>query len=467
MKRKVLTRTQEPRVTFYGAAQTVTGSMHLVEAAGRRILLDCGLDLSNRNGQRERNRQFPFDPADIDAVILSHAHVDHCGNLPNLVRQGFDGPIYCTHATRDLLAVMLADSARIQETEAPIAPLFASPLYTLADTDRTMRQCHAIAYGQDVEFDDHIRFHLVDAGHLLGSAMVALCVHTQGREYAITFTGDLGRHGLPFLHPPADIPPADLLICESTYGGKSHQPLEQLAEQLSGIVQRTLQRGGKVLIPAFSLGRAQSVVHFLQKWISEGLIPPVPTYVDSPLVADIVEVHRHHPELLVEDSATVLAPEDESDPAARVKYLRTWHQSRALTESREPCVIVASGGMLDAGRALYHLQQYIDDPRCSIVLVSYQAPQSLGHRLMQRGPSVFFMGKTWNKWADVSALSGFSGHADHQDFLRTLAPLAGRTAKVNLVHGEMDRATALAQGLLDCGFEDVGIPERQQTVSVA
>jgi metallo-beta-lactamase family protein len=441
--------------------------MHLVEAAGRRILLDCGLFLGNRSELRERNRQFPFDPAHLDAVILSHAHVDHCGNLPNLVRQGFAGPIYCTPATRDLLAVMLADAAKIQEEDAPITPVLATPLYTHSDTDETLRHCVAVPYGRPVELGSHLQFCLSDAGHLLGSAMIALRVAQDGREYNITFTGDLGRPGLPFLHPPAAIPPADLLICESTYGGKTHQPLAELAAQLMEIIERTLDRGGKVLIPAFSLGRAQSVVHFLQKWIAAGLLPRVPIYVDSPLVADIVEVHRRHPHLLAEDSQAILHPADSDNPASLVRYVRSWQESRELGESREPSVVVASGGMLDAGRALFHLRQYIDDPRCSVVLVSYQAPQSLGHRLLQRGPTVFFLGKVWNKWADVVALSGFSGHADHDDFLRSLTPLAGHTAQVKLVHGEIDRADALAQALRARGFTDVGIPERDETALVA
>ncbi len=397
---------------------------------------------------------------------MSHAHVDHCGNLPNLVRQGFHGPIYCTPATRDLMAVMLADAARIEEVDAPITPVLPSPLYTHSDTDETLSHCIDVPYGRPVALGDHVQFRLLDAGHLLGSAMVALQVQGAGRDHTITFTGDLGRFGLPFLHPPADIPAADLLICESTYGGKTHQPLEELAAQLTGIIERTLERGGKVLIPAFSLGRAQSVVHFLQKWIAEGLLPRVPIYVDSPLVADIVDVHRRHPHLLTADSQAILAAEDRSDTSP-VKYIRSWRGSRDLGASREPCVIVASGGMLDAGRALYHLQQYIDDPRCSIVLVSYQAPQSLGHRLLQRGPTVFFMGKVWNKWADVFALSGFSGHADQDDFMRTLAPLAGQTAQVQLVHGEIDRAEALADSLRERGFAKVGIPQREETALVA
>lgn len=505
MDNKVLTKTKEPTVTFYGAAQTVTGSMHLVETAGRKILLDCGLFFGNRSELRERNKTFPFAPAELDAVILSHAHVDHCGNLPNLVRQGFSGPIYCTTATRDLLAVMLADAAKIQEHDAPIAPVLSSPLYTKTDTERTLDQCVSLPYGQTASLDGYGQLRLLDAGHLLGSAMVALRLQNAGQEYAITFTGDLGRQGLPFLHPPAPIPAADLLICESTYGGKVHQPVDELAENLALIVERTLNRGGKVLIPAFSLGRAQVAVHFLQKWISEGLLPRVPIYVDSPLVADIVEVYHRHPELLTEDSRAILqsqrtegetfgvpfpnsgglesggrgsrrasntgsagaSPSQIRTIPASVQYLRSWQESREVGESREPCVIVASGGMLDAGRALYHLQQYIDDPRCSIVLVSYQAPQSLGHRLMQRGPTVFFMGKTWNKWAEVHALSGFSGHADHEDFSRILKPIADQTKHVHLVHGEVEQAEALAQGMKAWGFPRVGIPERKQTVQLA
>jgi len=454
--------------------------MHLVEFAGFKMLLDCGLVMGNSNEARQRNGQFPFDPPKIAAVVLSHAHIDHCGNLPNLVRQGFDGPIYCTPATRDLLAVMLADSARIQEEEAYVESLVgrSSPalLYTQEDVVRTIARCVAVPYDSPLAIHPQVQLRLVDAGHLLGSAMVSLTMSQAGQEYSVTFTGDLGRRGLPFLHNPAPVPEADLLICESTYGGRTHQPLAELADSFAGVVVRTIERGGKVLIPAFNLGRAQIVVHYLEKWMSQGLLPQVPLYVDSPLAADIAHIHRQHPDSLAER----MSGSRHDVPAGKkggqspffpngpvVHYVRSLQESRELSKQREPCVIVASGGMCEAGRILRHLQENIDDPRASIVLVSYQSPLSLGRKLLERGPKIHFRGRNWNKWADVVGLHGFSGHADHNDFLHLLSPLAAKTRKVRLVHGDRESAEALSSALRKTGFAEVEIPWRGDKVSVA
>jgi metallo-beta-lactamase family protein len=261
-----------PTVTFWGAAQTVSGSMHLVEVSGRKILLDCGLYQGKREEARLRNAHFPFHAQQIDAVILSHAHVDHCGNLPTLVKKGFGGPIFCTPATRDLIALMLVDSAKIQEEEAAHANIarnyahpWVQPLYTRADVDAAVLQCVAIPYGQTAEVVPGATFKFADAGHILGSAMTHLTIRHAGRDSTLTYTGDLGRQGMPLLPPPAPVPPADLLVCECTYGGRTHQPIETAAQELCAAVQRTLERGGKALIPAFSLGRTQLVVHYLRR----------------------------------------------------------------------------------------------------------------------------------------------------------------------------------------------------------
>ncbi|HYT90501.1 MAG TPA: MBL fold metallo-hydrolase [Gemmataceae bacterium] len=443
--------------------------MHLLEVANQKILLDCGLSFGNHPDVQRRNKQFPFAPDAIDAVVLSHAHVDHCGNLPNLVRQGFTGPIYCTPATRDLTAVMLADSAKIQEEDAFTASLLAEggtpprPLYTHHDADLAISQCVAVPYGKNQPLNGDVQLRFADAGHVLGSAMVVLTMNGASGEHTLAFTGDLGRRGLPFLHEPMPVPEADLLICESTYGGRTHKPLAELAEVLADVVTRTVERGGKVLVPAFSLGRAQIVVYYLQQWMDEGRLPRVPIYVDSPLACDIAEVYRRHTDCLSDPTLRWLGDEENGG----VNYVRSIEESRRLSTRREPSVIVASGGMCEAGRVLHHLQHLIDDPRCSIVLVSYQSPQSLGQRLRERGPTVRFVGKKWNKWAEVVDLNGFSGHADHNDFLSLLGPSAGRTKKVSLVHGDPARAEQLATALRACGFGEVGIPGLGETVSLA
>jgi metallo-beta-lactamase family protein len=448
-------------VTFWGAARAVTGSMHLVEAAGRRVLLDCGLV---RGAHAEAHAPgFPFDPRTLDAVVLTHAHIDHCGNLPALVRRGFDGPIYCTAATRDLTAVMLADSARIQEERALLAYVTgrgepADTPSSRADADQAVRQCVPLDYEQPVTVGD-VAVRLVNAGHLLGSAMVALAAPGPRRDRTLTYTGDLGRLDLPLHSPPATVPPADLLLCESTYGGRRHDSVPRTTELLVEIVRRTVGRGGKVLVPAFSLGRTQLVLAVLQAALWRGDLPPVEVFVDSPLAAEITAVYRAHPELL---------PPGPADPAAflggpHIHYVVGRAESQELAERAGPCVIVAASGMCEAGRILHHLKRNVDDPRASVVLVSYQAPHTVGHRLLERGPTVHVHGRTWNKWAEVYELNGFSGHADHADFLALLGPLAGRVGRVRLVHGEPESAAALADGLRGVGFADVAVPGRGDT----
>ena len=452
-----------PSVTFLGAARSVTGSMHLVESGPYRLLLDCGL-ARGEGDERQRNRRFPFDPGSIDAVIISHAHSDHCGNLPNLVRQGFGGPIYCTPPTRDLLSVMLADSARIQQDDARLsgargrpAPLDGGPLYTRRDVTQAVEQAIAVEYDTPLAINPDIQLRFTDAGHILGSALVSLTLLQGGREHRLTFTGDLGRRGLPFLRDPARVPAADLVICESTYGGKSHDTLEGMAAKMADVVRRTVARGGKVLIPAFSLGRTQVVVHYLRRWMADGTLPRLPIYVDSPLATEIGLVYEEYAGHL---------QESESGPVP-VEFLADADEARQVSARPDPCVIVASGGMCDGGRILSHLKHHIDDPRTTVVLVSYQAPHSLGARLLEQRPTVRFHGRTWNKWIDGVEVNGFSGHADQADFEALLGPAAGATGRVRLVHGEPAQSEALARRLRQLGFGDVEVPEREAVVKVA
>jgi metallo-beta-lactamase family protein len=431
--------------------------MHLVETGSLRLLLDCGLVLGPRSETHRRNRAFPFRPADVHAVLLSHAHIDHCGNLPHLVRQGFTGPVYCTPATRDLLALMLTDSARIQEEDALVLGVLGrpeEPLSTRADVQQTLAQCVVVPYGQVQEVGPGVRFRFEDAGHILGSAMVALTVVWAGREHTLTFTGDLGRPGMKFLRDPAPVPAADLLICECTYGGCLHDSLGHTVETLEEVVRRTAERGGKVLVPAFSLGRMQLVAHYLVEGVRAGRLPAVPLWLDSALAADIAAVHRRYPQHLYEPDAVPAEAGGNGQGAVEVGYLRTLAESKEVSARRGPAVIVASGGMCE-------------DPRCSVVLVSYQAAGTLGRRLLERGPKVRFRGRRWNKWADIIELSGFSGHADHGNFLAALGPLAGRVRKVRLVHGEPERAEALAEALRQRGFTDVSAPALGETVRLA
>jgi metallo-beta-lactamase family protein len=460
-------------VTFWGAARTVTGSMHLVEAAGMKLLLDCGLFQGRRAEARQRNSRFPFRPKDVDAVVLSHAHIDHCGNLPHLVREGFDGPIYCTSATRDLMTVMLADSAKIQEEDAaylnrkrPKGEPKVEPLYERADAHRTARLGYSVPYDRPLDLGRGLQLRLVEAGHLLGSSMVSLQLERGGRQRRLTFTGDLGRRGLPILRDPAPVPPADLLVSESTYGGKAHDPVDLLADRLGDLVKRTAERGGKLLIPAFSLGRTQTVVYFLHQQMNAGRLPDLPLYVDSPLSAEATEVFRLHPECFDEETTRVLEDDPDLFGGRRIHYVRSVEESKVLNDRREPCAIVASSGMCEAGRILHHLKYNIEDERNTVLIIGFQAPDTLGRKLVEKLPEVRILDKTLQVRAEVVVMNGFSSHADHADFLAFLGPLAGHTAHVRLVHGEVPNSEALAAALREQGFADVAIPDRGDSVRV-
>ncbi len=467
-------RLDRPSVTFWGAAHSVTGSMHLVEAGGRKLLLDCGRVQGPRWESRRRVVRFPFLPHEVDAVVLSHAHLDHCGNLPYLVRQGFRGPIYCTPATRDLVALMLGDSAERQEEDARVLRLADREvevadefpaLLSREDVRRALRLCVTVPYDEPTEAVPGVTLRYADAGHLLGSAMVSLTFDEGARESRLTFTGDLGRRGLPLLRGPSPVPEADLLICECTYGGRVHEPMERMLAELAEVVKRTVARGGKILIPAFTMGRTQLVTSCLRRAMREKRIPELPIYVDSPLAADIAEVYRRHPECLDAESRRRLAAGD--DPVDDgVEYARSPDASRELLEKRGSHVVVAASAMCDGGRILRHIKDNIDDPRCSIVLVSYQAPDSLGRRLLEPKPTIRIHGRDYPLWADVVDLNGFSGHADRNDFLDFLGPLAGRAKRVRLVHGEPEQAELLAETLRQRGFADVAIPLPGETVEL-
>jgi metallo-beta-lactamase family protein len=460
MKMFSATATLEPTVTFLGAAQSVTGSMHLVEFGSTRLLLDCGRVVGRREDHR-RLREFPFEPAGIDAVLLSHAHVDHCGNLPQLVRQGFRGPIWCNPATRDLVGIMLADSARVHEEDAAVARIVrgaaSEPLYTHGDAGRTVDQCVGVPYEQPFTPAPGCQARFLDAGHILGSAIVCLEFVRGGHTYRLTFTGDLGRRGLPFVQEPTPVPAADLILCESTYGGRVHDSHETMAAKVSAVVRRTAERGGRVLIPAFSLGRTQVVLHYLQRWMRDGVLPRLPLYVDSPLAIEVAAVYEKYRDLLAIDGAAEGPP---------VHHVAGHDDHRELARQTGPCVVIASGGMCEGGRILSHLKHHLDDPRDSVLLVSYQAPHSVGAQLLERGPTVRFHGRRWNKWAEVIHVNGFSGHADHNDFLALLGPATANTGRVRLVHGELPQAEALAEALRAHGFADVAVPARAEMVAV-
>jgi metallo-beta-lactamase family protein len=463
----------EPTVTFWGAARTVTGSMHQLDARGQSLLLDCGLFQGPRAETYRRNIDFPFRAKDIDAVILSHAHIDHCGNLPNLIKQGFTGTIWCTPATRALVAVMLGDAAKIHEEDANYLNKKRAkgepkiePLYEGAHVYRTLLRLKAVPYDTPFDVGRGIEATFVDAGHLLGSAMVHVRLEAPGGERTLTFTGDVGRPGLPILRDPKPIPPAQLVISESTYGGHTHEPVEETAERLGEVLRRTVDRRGKLVIPAFSVGRTQTVVYFLHQLMSAGRLPDVPIYVDSPMSVRATEVYRAHPECFDEETLEMLREHPELFGEARVRYVEKQHDSVALNDHPGPCVIISASGMCEAGRVVHHLKQVVEDERSTILIVGYQAPETLGRKLVERRSEVRILGRMFKLKAEVVVLNGLSSHADHGDMMRSFAPLVGTTQRVRLVHGEMERAEKLAAGLWEMGFPDVAVPERGESVVV-
>jgi len=448
------------RVTFHGAARMVTGTMHLVEVAGRRILLDCGSIATGKMEDNKPPEPFPFDPTSLDAVVLTHSHHDHCGRLASLVRDGYDGPIF-THATNvELLEVLLRDSARVQEREASMARHRGGkniePRFDTADAELTIDLCESLDYGESVTIGDDIELTLRDAGHILGSSMATIGWRQNERDRKLTFTGDLGRSGIDFHPPPAALPVSDYLICESTYGGELHDSVEVMAQKTGLAIRRAVREGGKILIPAFSLGRTQMVVHFLQTWMQEGIVPPLDIHVDSPLGHKFAKVYDRHPE----GFSVPLRIFDDID----------WLENRddAMDASLSPGsrIVIASGGMLEGGRILQHLKHHVDDPRCTLLMVSFQAPGTLGEKALQENDSIHFGGKRWNKWLAVEQVRGFSGHADHNDFLRAVTPLEGKTSKVMLVHGDVERAEKLAKAFATKNLGKIDMPELGQTIEL-
>lgn len=461
-----------PTVTLWGAAREVTGSQHLAQAAGQRLLLDCGLVMEKGEEARARNGRFPFDPAHLDAVLLSHAHLDHSGNLPNLVRQGFAGPIWCTKPTRDLLTCLLPDAARIQAEEAerltwarPAGARPVMPLYGRSDVDALLEQVRLADYGEPIELAPGLTASFHPAGHVIGSAMVHLEWENGAQIHRLTYTADLGRRGLPLHRPSAPLPRSELVLCESTYGGRVHEPWEQMLEALRVLTQTTLARGGKALIPAFSLGRTQLLVYAFQTLMESERLPKLRLFVDSPLAAQITSVYQRSLDDLAEPLRTRFAGRrSEFLMGPGISYLRTQEDSQSLNDYPGPAVILSSSGMGEGGRIIHHLKHWIDDPRCTIILVSFQAPGTLGARLLEPGPTIRIHGKDRNKWADIVALRGFSAHADQADLLAKLGELDPRATRVALVHGEPKEALALAAALRERGWPQVGVGEPGETL---
>ncbi len=452
---------------FRGAAQAVTGSMHMLVAEGRQVLLDCGVYQGHRAESFQRNRTFPFQPSGVDALVLSHAHLDHVGNIPTLVHQGFRENIVCTSATRDLAAAILRDSAHVMASDAEFVSKKRArkgqppvePLYTLADADISLRYFVGIAYGRPLQLVPNVRLTFYDAGHILGSAISVLEASEGNRVTRLAYTGDLGRCTLPILRDPQPIPPVDYLIMESTYGNREHGPPEAARERLKEIVLEAYRQNGKVIIPAFAVGRTQAIVYDLHELTMHQEIPSLPIFVDSPLATDVTEIFRLHPECYDEETEETLLHEGDPFGFKMLKYTRSVAESKELNFLRDSAIIISASGMAEAGRILHHLKNGIGDPRNIILFVGYQAENTLGRRLVDGHKEVRIFGEPYEVRAQVEEIDGYSAHADHEGLVDYVRPLAPGLKAVFLVHGEPEASAALAQALRALGISQVYVPE--------
>ncbi len=466
-------------IEFWGAARTVTGSMHLLQVGNKRILLDCGMYHGRREEAFQRNKNFPFDPRSIDAVVLSHAHIDHSGNLPGLVRQGFSGPIFCTGATASLCAVMLKDSAYIQERDIEyvnrrhkkrgIPP--AEPLYTQEDVVDTSALLKPQEYSASFEVVDGVQCRFEDAGHILGSASVSLSLSSNGFKTTLAFSGDLGRPNLPILRDPVLIgdEQTEYLICESTYGGRFHKPVRDMEEQLLQPILRAIERKAKVVIPAFSVGRTQEIVYTLHELKNRGRLDHLPVFVDSPLSVNVTDVFRKHEECFDAETLAILNASDNNDPFGfeQLKYIRTLEESKALNDRPGPFVVISASGMCEGGRVVHHLANTVTDSRNMVLIVGYQAEHTLGKRLVMREPIVNIFGEPHELRAEVVVLNSFSAHADRNELLEYLRRFPRRPLRqIFLVHGDPDQAEKLGTALTEEHFGDVVIPARGNRITL-
>ena len=466
------------KLTFWGAAKTVTGSMHHVEYQGQQILLDCGLYQGRRKDAFARNSQFPFRPTEIDAVVLSHAHTDHTGNLPTLVKNGFRGPIYANPATADLCRAMLPDSAYLQEKDAEfinkrrarrrrLDPVSdgedATPLYTMEDAEKTIELIQETGPVALHEVAEGLLCQRYDAGHMLGSSALVLEGRRGGDKVRLAFSGDIGRPGLPIIRDPVPLPEVDYLIMESTYGNRLHEASGKVADKLADTVRRTAERGGKIVVPAFAVGRTQQVVLMLHELELAGRLPSIPIFVDSPLAVNVTEVFRKHPECF--DDETYRFLQEEKDPFGfrRLRYVRDVQESKALNDLRGPHIVISASGMCEAGRILHHLRNSVENPRNTILITGYQAENTLGRKIVERMPEVNIFGEPFRLRAEVVKLNELSGHADQNELLAWMAPMARSLKRVFLVHGEGEAQTTLARLIEEHYRIPVSVPDRGES----
>jgi metallo-beta-lactamase family protein len=467
------------RLTFWGAAGTVTGSMHLLEAAGKRYLLDCGLYQGRRAEADRKNRNLPFAAASIDQVIVSHAHIDHTGNLPTLVKNGFAGPIHATPATIDLCNWMLRDTGHIQEKDAEFVNKrleyrkrmnlpdgIREPLYTLQDAERALLYFQATPYYTVKKLAENLEYECFDAGHILGSSHLVVRDSSGAKPVRLAFSGDVGRPGMPIIRDPDPPPPAEYLILESTYGGKFHKSESHVANKLADVVVRTTRRGGRIIVPAFAVGRTQQLVLLLHKLAKDNRIPNIPIFVDSPLAVNVTEVHRNHPECFNEETNWYLHHSEDPFGFERLQYVREAAESKKLNSLPGPFIVISASGMCEQGRILHHLRNNIEDPRNTVLITGFQAQDTLGRKLVEKCPEVKIFGEPMRVRAEIASLDELSAHADQGELIQWVKPLMPYVKKMFLVHGEPARSAALAKVIQSTFGVEAVVPEAGQSFTL-
>ncbi len=456
------------QLQFCGGAQTVTGSQILVSVNGKKILLECGLFQGRRQESYDKNHNFLFDPSSVSSVILSHAHVDHSGNLPNLVKHGFCGSIYATPATIDLCKIMLRDSAYLQQKDLEWVnkikmrnhqPLMV-PLYTIEDVEATMDLFVAIEYDHPFTVAPDVEAVFRDAGHILGSAGVHLEITENGRTYKLGFTGDIGRPNMPITKDPNILRDLDLLIMESTYGNRMHDPYDEVEEELAEAIRSTAAAGGKIIIPSFAVGRTQILVFILHKLFDQNRIPDMPVFVDSPLACDATDVFRKYPEYLDRETKRLFLL-DETDPFLfkRLTYIHDVENSKKLNSMAYPHIVISGSGMAEGGRILHHLRNNIEDSKNLIMFVGYAAKETLARKIMDGNHVVKIFGEDHTVRSKIKVIDAFSAHADRRDLLNYVKLNSpDRLKHIFLVHGEQDQVISLRDGLRSNGFKNVHFP---------
>jgi metallo-beta-lactamase family protein len=445
----------------------VTGSMHHLESGGKRYLLDCGMYQGRRKDAEEQNRHFPFKASSIEAVLLSHAHIDHTGNLPLLVKNGFSGPIYATPATADLCNWMLRDTAHIMESDAEFVSRRThhqvQPLFTMADAEATLPLFRPVNYHQLTQVNPALSFQSYDAGHMLGSSSIVLRETTGGRSVSLCFSGDVGRPGLPIVRDPEALPPVDYLIMESTYGNRLHEQEGEVIDHLADVVNRTVGRGGRVVVPAFAVGRTQQIVLLLHQLSNERRIPSLPIFVDSPLAVNVTKVFRDHPECFDEGTNEFLKNGEDPFGFSRLQYVREAVDSKKLNSLEGPYIVISPSGMCEVGRVLHHLRHNIGDDRNTVLITGFQAENTLGRKLVEGMKEVKIFGEPMEVKAEIASLQALSGHADRAELLTWLKPMTPALKKIFLVHGEPDQAAGLIESIRSTyGIETVA-PQRGQS----